>query len=477
MYIFALALIFLIRIRFPPHKSLHSIILERYDLEGLKSIRSLEKVDLKYNKAELNLLFVTRCRDNGLTPKFLEFKLYSSNIRNNAGYRKYQRQLLSQEIGNKRSDLRRLELERQVALDDVKGALTWLDFKHVWSVIRNTNNHKVDTIKRTHERKLFNLGLRFQFDPLDPNKLILNLSNRILTSTQKEALSLGPKFAFFPTQINYNNFFMAVEKLYNQITECDMYQRTQDSVNIFRSNMKSLAFKTYYSFKPRPCPYQKELVLALKELKKDNSIIITKPDKGNGTVIVDKSDYIDKMNNILDDPINFKKIEENLYTMLVKYEDRNNRLVDSLFKSGAINAIQRKNMKSTGPRPGIMFDQPKVHKRGVPMRPILSTIGTHNYQMSKFMVSVLNQLCSNEYVVSHGHHPNTAGKGTVVLPFRITLNFFYFPNYPEIFGKSALHKCCQGQFEGSNRATQAHTFFPGYIISQSVLIFSFGHQL
>ena len=40
---------------------------------------------------------------------------------------------------------------------------------------------------------------------------------------------------------------------------------------------------------------------AINSLRKNNDIIITKPDKGSGVVLSNKSDYVDKPNKILDD--------------------------------------------------------------------------------------------------------------------------------------------------------------------------------
>jgi len=37
------------------------------------------------------------------------------------------------------------------------------------------------------------------------------------------------------------------------------------------------------------------MIKSLKSLSKDKSIIVYKPDKGNGVVIVDKSEYISKI--------------------------------------------------------------------------------------------------------------------------------------------------------------------------------------
>ena len=36
---------------------------------------------------------------------------------------------------------------------------------------------------------------------------------------------------------------------------------------------------------------------------------------------------------------------------------------------------------------------------GVPFRPILSTMGTYNYDLSKFTVSLVSGFCSSEYTI------------------------------------------------------------------------------
>ena len=53
----------------------------------------------------------------------------------------------------------------------------------------------------------------------------------------------------------------------------------------------------------------KEDIGILKKLKENDSIVISKPDKGNGTVLMNKDDYLEKMNVIIGDRSKFKKIE------------------------------------------------------------------------------------------------------------------------------------------------------------------------
>ena len=51
-----------------------------------------------------------------------------------------------------------------------------------------------------------------------------------------------------------------------------------------------------------------ECFRAINSLRKNDDIIITKPDKGSGVVLLNKSDYVDKMNKILDDQSKLKRL-------------------------------------------------------------------------------------------------------------------------------------------------------------------------
>ena len=50
---------------------------------------------------------------------------------------------------------------------------------------------------------------------------------------------------------------------------------------------------------------------ALTDLCNDDSIIITKPDKGNGVVIISRLDYLNKMKNLISDTTKFKELQHN----------------------------------------------------------------------------------------------------------------------------------------------------------------------
>ena len=51
-------------------------------------------------------------------------------------------------------------------------------------------------------------------------------------------------------------------------------------------------------------------------------------------------------------------------------------------------------------RPGILYSRlPKIHKMSIPLRLILSSIGTCGYKITKFLVPILEPITSNQFTV------------------------------------------------------------------------------
>ena len=65
--------LFLIQLRFPQSKSVSQITRRQYGHEIIKRLRKLEKIHYRLRKAELDLEFLVKCKDNNVIPKFLNF--------------------------------------------------------------------------------------------------------------------------------------------------------------------------------------------------------------------------------------------------------------------------------------------------------------------------------------------------------------------------------------------------------------------
>ena len=166
-----------------------------------------------------------------------------------------------------------------------------------------------------------------------------------------------------------------------------------------------MSFRLFYNFKPYKVfspIFNRNEINILKNLSQDKSIVICRPDKGRGVVILNKSDYINKMNNILSDTAKFKLINSDdrvLHTLI--QEDRTNRILNKLKKEGALTDSQYNNLSISGSSPGIMYGLPKVHKENPPLRPILSANNTTTYKIAKFIVPLLQPFTTNDYTIKN----------------------------------------------------------------------------
>ena len=80
---------------------------------------------------------------------------------------------------------------------------------------------------------------------------------------------------------------------------------------------------------------------ALQSLRDDSSIVISKPDKGNGVVIMNKSDYQAKMLHILDDKTKFSRVksDNNLSNLSRFQKTEQNRFILSHYKQHDLHII------------------------------------------------------------------------------------------------------------------------------------------
>ena len=125
-----------------------------------------------------------------------------------------------------------------------------------------------------------------------------------------------------------------------------------------------------------------------------------KPDKGNAVVIVNRNEYVEKVEQILNDSTKFQKLTSDPLKDTLKREKQLRSFLLDLKKQDTINDALYERLAPTGSKPGILYGLPKVHKANLPFRPILSAIGTHSYNLSKFLLSLLSPLLTSRYLLS-----------------------------------------------------------------------------
>ena len=117
-------------------------------------------------------------------------------------------------------------------------------------------------------------------------------------------------------------------------------------------------------------------------------------------VIINKEEYTNKINEILNDENKFKIINEDITKLVHKLEGKVNRFLKGIKNANIISNEEYNQLTPTGTTPGILYGLPKVHKENYPMRPILSAINTHTYNMSKFIIPLISNWSRNEYTIN-----------------------------------------------------------------------------
>ena len=127
---------------------------------------------------------------------------------------------------------------------------------------------------------------------------------------------------------------------------------------------------------------------ALKRLKTDKDIVILAADKGR-VVVMDRTDYHDKMNELVKDKQTNEELKQDPTPALQR--KLNSKLL-KLKKTDAIDIRRVYRLRCPVPQPHNLYGLPKLHKPNIPMRPRVSFCGSPTYQLSKYLTTVLQPL-------------------------------------------------------------------------------------
>ena len=121
---------------------------------------------------------------------------------------------------------------------------------------------------------------------------------------------------------------------------------------------------------------------ALEALKNRSDIMITSADKGGALVINDVENYMREANRQLSNEANYLALDHNPTSENAALVEN---AIDSLRLDGSIDERTAEQLKPKNPRTPRLYFLPKIHKPGNPGRPIVSSIGCHTENISKYV--------------------------------------------------------------------------------------------
>ena len=132
----------------------------------------------------------------------------------------------------------------------------------------------------------------------------------------------------------------------------------------------------------------KREIKILKDIQKDASILIIPADKGNAIVIEDRVNYLNKMQQQIDEG-DYEIATKSEKTLL---ENLHKKLMKQLESMGMCSIKERRPYMVSAPVMAKMYLLIKVHKENFPGRPVVNQIGDPTYKMCKTLTDILNPL-------------------------------------------------------------------------------------
>ena len=359
----------------------------RYTKQQIAVLNNVVRTRRKVRTLKFSAAFLKACISKRVAPKYIVARIERSRARHSP---EMERAFLTDDVEKLTEQSRKLQTINQSHWRAAREFLTFFDTIRFCRYLALLDERTKSKWKNKNERLLALLRRdRFGNALGDTTRHVLNLSDYVLSDTESFVLSHGLNFGLPPRYLCKEEIFAEFESLWAQLlhhSASSVEQRTA-----LKARLADLAhLYSDSTIDSRDFTMHKECFRAINRLRKNDDIIVTKPDKGSGVVLLNKSDYVDKMNKILDDQSKFRRlgpVSSNDNTAII--ESRLQKRLLDLVKADHMPKWIYDAIRPTGSQRPRMYGLPKTHKEGTPLRPILSMTGSSHHELGKWLASLL----------------------------------------------------------------------------------------
>ena len=279
-----------------------------------KLARKIENLEKKIINAKLAVSFNRKCIQENLLPKFTNIRLHDRAVQQKRFTLDFRRKLLYEQIEQKQDQLKNLTAELDKAMDDFRSCniATSLRDNFERALQHSLSMHANATETRV-TKKLSRLYGGKMLLPENTDGYV-NLSDFSLSADQKEFLNLGLNCHYTP-KFKRSEKTAELEMLYRNL--CDLHKNGKINMNPdVKEQLQAESTKQRAS--GRGSLLTPELRRAAKELRENEDIVIRRADKSDIFVILNRSDYLEKVETLLQDSSKFLRIRRNSIDQLRK---------------------------------------------------------------------------------------------------------------------------------------------------------------
>ncbi|KAI8487847.1 hypothetical protein Bbelb_342950 [Branchiostoma belcheri] len=342
--------------------NLHRRILDHYGKFCLSSVRDLEKTSRKIADFRNHLRFSLRCLKVSITPTSLRLKTSIRGFNANKIIFNAERKLLNERVRQINYKLDGLNARKSNLEKLLREKLSDEIFAETKEFI---TRGQLDQHEKGKDRQ------KTKFDRLQQKKTISAADS----DPNWRSNSSEPKTT---TQAKTDESIDIVTETESAIRRARLPQRQAEA-------LRTKVATTLKVSKPPASNITREERTALKDLATNQDILILPADKGRCTVVLDREQYDRK------DPTN-------------KFKGKISSALKKLQTEGVLDRPTYLKLNPTTEQPPAFYGLPKIHKQSVPLRPIVSSIGSVTYELAGFLAKILGPLVGK----SQHHVQNSA---------------------------------------------------------------------
>jgi hypothetical protein len=261
---------------------------------------------------------------------------------------------------------------------------------------QNTIDYDPGILKKEDQEKFRNLI----------GKIVINLSDVEISTEQEKVLEKGLTFCPSPGRPDYSQIWLdfkgfhrklELKKFFsdNPTDEIPQIQRKFTPKSNWRPPVPNKTLETFYravnnDLIQKNMKYKK---LAndnltkqdrdfLQQLKENPLITIKKPDKGSAVVIMNTTDYLREGYKQLNDQTFYQNLDHDPTKSIAT---KINKVILETTERGLITPKMSTYLTCDNPKPGRFYLLTKIHKKGIPGRPICSSIFHPTNRIGKFV--------------------------------------------------------------------------------------------
>ena len=350
-------------------QNLFGKILSQHGRETVQILRKAERIGAKISSWRNHRTFNLRCLKSNVTPPSVKLVSNVQGARAEQILKKAEKDLLEVRIRHCNFTLDKLRIEEENLIAELSTKLPEVELRLSKDFLAERKQLQFERVKKRQRDKFTRLKVKNQLTNARETaelteiqeRWVVNKSSKVLDPVSTSLLRKGLNFAITPKRLPTEEIITSTEIACKKLDP-------QTAASLRSEVARSVQRKKV------PTPnVPREEVEALTNLKKDDSIIILPADKGRATVILDKKEYEEKASKILEDKKTYEILKKDPTNT---FKNKLINILKTMNKEGNISQILYRQLYPTSYQAPRFYGLPKIHKPDMPLRPIVSGIGS-----------------------------------------------------------------------------------------------------